>query len=809
MVLFSESSQPARRLEDAGFQTHCDKACLDISAKSPPISFAIVNTISEPEMSALKLLSSTLVVLALSLTSAAAEGSKRLLKEASPYLRLHADNPVNWYPWGPEALAKAKAENKPIYLSVGYSTCHWCHVMERESFMDAKIAAYLNEHFVSIKVDRERRPDIDETFMLVTELMAQRGGWPNNVFLTPKLTPFMGETYLPPEVFIQLLTNIANRWKTNEKDMLAEAGQMQEMVNTVMQARLDSAKITPEIRTQISAHLAASVDSKAGGTKGTPKFPNESLMLYLQHQSTRHDDAAATQAVTATLDAIVRGGIHDHLGGGFHRYALDENWRVPHFEKMLYNQALITRALVHSFASTGNLAHAEAARSALEFVLREMTTKDGAFMSAFDADSVNADGEKKEGAFYTWAHGELQEQLTAPELRLLEIAYGVRFEGNFEAENVLHMTGERAAQLKALGITDAEFEASLKSIRHKLMELRTKRKAPYRDEKVLTGWNALMMRTMAEAGRIFNEPRYVEAAGANAEYLWKNMRGEGGELLRYRFEGKSELNATQQDYAFLGNAFVSLYDAGAGDQFLTAAEEISKGMDALFFDQQAGDYYFTTDEVEFSRPKLKTDVTLPSGNAAAMELFARLARRSLKPEYGQRAEMLAANLSGLTVQMPASTPYSLYAADVLRNGEGGPLQYLGKGMVKAAVVRQEKDKLVVRLNIAKGWHVNAHEVKNDAFIPTTISVGTRSSSLPAKISYPDYKMVKLGIAQEELALYEGDVEIAIGPSSNGKSPQVVTLEAQACNDEICLLPETVTLNIPPVKTSALKAARCM
>ena len=760
-------------------------------------------------MSFFKPLTASLLVLALSLTGAAAEGAKRLLKESSPYLRLHADNPVNWYPWGPEALAKAKAENKPIYLSVGYSTCHWCHVMERESFMDKKIAAYLNEHFIAIKVDRERRPDIDETFMLVTELMAQRGGWPNNVFLTPELTPFMGETYLPPDVFTQLITNVANRWKTNSKDMLAEAAQMQEVVNTVMQARLQAQQVTPEIRTQIAGHLSASIDPQKGGSQGTPKFPNESLMLYLQHQSARHDEPAATKAVAATLDAIVRGGIHDHLGGGFHRYALDENWNVPHFEKMLYNQALITRALVHSVSVTGNLDHAKAARSALDFVLRDMTTNDGAFLSAFDADSVNAAGEKKEGAFYTWPHGELQENLSADEVRLLEIAYGVRFEGNFEAENVLYVSGDRAAQLKALGLTEAQFEASVATIRKKLLALRAKREAPYRDDKVLTGWNALMMRTMAEAGRILSEPRYVEAALANAQYLWKNMRGDDGLLMRYRFEGKSELTATQQDYAFLANAFVSLYDAGAGPEWLTAAEEVAQGMDQLFFDQPSGDYYFTTDEVEFTRPKLKTDVTLPSGNAAALELFARLARRSLKPEYGQRADLLSASISGLTVQMPASVPYSLYAADLMRNGAGGPLQYLGKGQVKAHVVRASQDKVRLSLKIAKGWHVNAHKVKNDAFIPTSVSVGTRTSSLPAKISYPDYKLVKLGIAEDELALYEGDVEIEIALKADGKVPQIISLEAQACNDEICLLPETVMLNIPPVEVSALKAARCM
>ncbi|MEM1198708.1 MAG: DUF255 domain-containing protein [Pseudomonadota bacterium] len=757
-------------------------------------------------MPVLKLLTSSILLLVLTLTGAAAEGAKRLLKESSPYLRLHADNPVNWYPWGPEALAKAKAENKPIYLSVGYSTCHWCHVMERESFMDQKIAAYLNEHFIAIKVDRERRPDIDETFMLVTELMAQRGGWPNNVFLTPELTPFMGETYLPPEIFTQLITNVANRWKTNSKDMLAEAAQMQEVVNTVMQARLQAQQVTPEIRTQIAAHLSAGIDTKAGGTQGTPKFPNESLMLYLQHQSTRHDETAATKAVSATLDAIVRGGIHDHLGGGFHRYALDEKWNVPHFEKMLYNQALITRALVHSFSVTGNMDHATAARRALEFVLRDMTTKDGAFLSAFDAESVNAAGEKKEGAFYTWPHSELQENLSADELRLLETAYGVRFEGNFHAENVLHLSGDLPAHLKTLGLTEAEFEASVATIREKLLALRAKREAPYRDEKVLTGWNALMMRTMAEAGRIFHEPRYVGAALANAQYLWKNMRGPDGLLMRYRFEGKSELTATQQDYAFLANAFVSLYDAGAGADWLTAAEEVAAGMDQLFFDGPSGDYYFTTDEVEFSRPKLKTDVTLPSGNAAALELFARLARRSLKPEYGQRADLLSASISGLTVQMPASVPYSLYAADLMRNGTGGPLQYLGKGQVKASVVRSEPGKVRVRLQIAKGWHVNGHEVKNDAFIPTQITVGTRTSSLPAKISYPEYKLVKLGIAEEELALYEGDVEIEVDLKAGAKASPIISLEAQACNDEICLLPETVMLNVPPVAVSALKLA---
>lgn len=280
------------------------------------------------------LLSFTCVISMLAFAAtASAEGAKRLLKESSPYLRQHADNPVNWYPWGEEALEKAKRENKPIYLSVGYSTCHWCHVMERESFEDAKIAAYLNKHFISIKVDRERRPDIDETFMLVTELMAQRGGWPNNVFLTPELTPFMGETYLPPDVFTQLITNIANRWSVASEQMLAEAQEMQRMVSTVMETRLGAAKMTPEIMQAVTGQLAATFDLKAGGPQGTPKFPQESMLIYLLHQADRHGNGPARAAVDATLNAIVRGGIHDQLGGGFHRYALDERWNVPHFEK--------------------------------------------------------------------------------------------------------------------------------------------------------------------------------------------------------------------------------------------------------------------------------------------------------------------------------------------------------------------------------------------------------------------------------------------------------------------------------------------
>lgn len=725
-------------------------------------------------------------------------GSKRLLDESSPYLRQHADNPVNWYPWGTEAIEKAKRENKPIYLSVGYSTCHWCHVMERESFMDKNIAAYLNEHFISVKVDRERRPDIDETFMLVTEFMAQRGGWPNNVFLTPELTPFMGETYLPPDVFQHMIKNIAERWAKESTKMLAEAKEMQRMVDTVMNARLGSADLTTDLMKQVTDHLSASFDLNKGGTQGTPKFPNESLLLFMLHQAERHGHVQAAAAADATLDAIVRGGIHDQLGGGFHRYALDENWNVPHFEKMLYNQALIARALINSYGRTGNPGHAHAARNAFDFVLSDMTAPGGAFVSAFDADSKAASGEKKEGAYYTWPHAELQEHLTADEVRLLEIAFGVRFEGNFESENVLFSSGDHHAKLKALKLTPEEFGASVASISKKLKSLRAKRTPPHRDDKILTGWNALMIRAFAEGGRVLGEEKYVETAKKAAEFIWANMRNEKGHLMRFKFEGRAELIATQADYAYFGSGLIALYDAGAGDVWLERAEQVAADMDTLFLDEKSGDYFFTTDDVEFIRPKIKTDVTLPAGNASALELFARLSRRSLKPIYRTRADMLIANLSGLVVQLPNSTPYSLLAADLAKHGESGPLQYAGRGKVRAEVQRTGAKTLSVTLNIAQGWHVNAHEVANADFIPTSVAVGTRTSSMPSTVNYPDYKKVKLGFSDDVLSLFEGKVKIEVQLTERSENADVVQLEAQACSDEICLLPELLTLNIPPM-----------
>ncbi len=383
-------------------------------------------------------------------------------------------------------------------------------------------------------------------------------------------------------------------------------------------------------------------------------------------------------------------------------------------------------------------------------------------------------------------------------MRLREIAFGVRFEGNFEPENVLFVSGDRAAQSKALGLTQDAFSARVASINEKLLARRAKRTPPHRDDKILTGWNALMIRAFADGGRILKEQKYVDAGVKAADYLWSKMRDEQGRLMRYKFEGKAELTATQADYAYFGSALVALYDAGAGDKWLERAEQIAAGMDKLFLDEKSGDYFFTTDEVEFIRPKIKTDVTLPAGNASALELFGRLSRRSLKPIYRTRADMLIANLSGLVLQLPASTPYSLFAADLAKNGESGPLQYAGRGTVRAEVARKSAEALTVTLKIAAGWHVNAHEVANQDFIPTSVAIGTRTSSMPASVHYPGYKKVKLSFSTDELSLFEGTVKIDVKLSEASKKADVVTLEAQACSDEICLLPEVLTLNIPPM-----------
>ncbi len=715
--------------------------------------------------------------------------ANRLMSEASPYLRQHADNPIDWYPWGEEAFEKARRENKPVFLSVGYSTCHWCHVMERESYRNDDIAEVLNLNFVAIKVDRERRPDVDETYMLATQLITGGGGWPNNVFLTPDLKPFYGGTYFPPEDFKAMLVQIAQVWDADAASLEKEAARLADAIHTIMTRRVEAAELSPSALDQASAAILKDLDAANGGFMKAPKFPQETVLLFLLRRAEKDGDKAALDAVTLTLDNLLNGGIQDQVGGGFHRYAVDAQWRVPHFEKMLYNQALLARALLRAYRITGTARYAQAARRALDYVLADMTAPHGGFFSARDAQS---DGH--EGTFYVWTPQQIEQALDKAEAAFARHAFGVTAVGNFERQTTVpHLPKSPAALAAALKLSEAEFAKRLEAVRGTLNAARQSRTAPHRDEKIVTAWNGMMIAAFAEAAVVLGEARYRAAAEKAGRFIWDRVRDATG-LKRTWFEGGAALPAAQEDYAFMGLAFVALYDLTGEQSWLDRAETLSAEMVKRFRDEQAGDFYMTASHTTFGRAKARTDAGTPSGNAAALELFAKLAQRTRTPAHRLHGESLLAALSGLAVRSPASNAYALMAGDTLLRGGSGPRRFLAKGVVDArAALDAQGRTLTVTLRLAPGWHVNANKPLEDFFIPTELSV---DGAAPASVSYPPAVRRSLGFHDKALALYEGTVALTASLGEKATAPVRATLRLQACSDEICLEPETADLRVP-------------
>ncbi|GBF26172.1 thiol:disulfide interchange protein DsbD [bacterium MnTg02] len=719
----------------------------------------------------------------------------RLAKEASPYLRQHADNPIDWYPWSKEAFEKARKEHKPIFLSVGYSTCHWCHVMERESFEKIDVADILNKYFVAIKVDRERRPDVDETYMIATELINRSAGWPNSVFLTPELKPFFAGTYFPHEQFKQILNAVAGQWETNITGLMEDAEKIAGAIDQVMTRRVSASEVTPEALNNSAASLLERFDSKNGGFSGAPKFPQESLLLFLLRLAERDGNEAALKAVRRTIDGMIRGGIHDQIGGGFHRYSVDSEWRVPHFEKMLYNQALIGQVLIRAYRLTGSETYASAIRRTLDFVLSDMTAPEGVFYSAFDADSGG-----EEGTFYVWRPHQLNELLGKKDGALAAEIFGIDSMGNFEGlTSVPYLPKSIPEAARKLNLEEAQLTKRLDKIRAKLVAARAKRVAPARDEKIVTAWNGLMIAAFADAGRLPNSGKYLKAAEKAANFIWARMTTADGGLHRVFFEGKAELEGALEDYSFMALAAIALFDATSDKLWLERASKLTDLMVTRFQDKEAGDFYRTASVVTFRRGKARNDGQTPSGNSVALEVFAKLSKRSQNPEYRRHGETLLPALSGVALKGPGGNSYTLRAADILLRGETGSRLYLAKGVVRADAAYDASDKSIhVRINIAPGWHINSNKPLEDFFIATELKHFGENSS--AAVSYPEAVLRKLGFNDKELAVYEGQVELRLPVSQPINGILKAELRIQACSDKICLEPETAVLSLMPAKS---------
>jgi uncharacterized protein YyaL (SSP411 family) len=591
----------------------------------------------------------------------------RLAQELSPYLLQHRDNPVDWYPWGEEALEKARREDKPIFLSIGYSACHWCHVMEHESFENEAIARVLNEHFVPIKVDREERPDLDQIYMNAVQMLTGRGGWPMSVFLTPDLKPFYGGTYWPPHGsrgmpgFDQVLAAVTDAWRNRREQALEAAEQLTaELRNIDHVGSGDASKLSMRLIEGAVRQLRRAFDSTHGGFGSAPKFPHPMDLQLLVRAAQRTGEPTLLEMVRLTLQRMAAGGIYDHLGGGFHRYSVDARWLVPHFEKMLYDNALLAGAYLDAYLVTGEVDFAKVLRETLDYVLRDMTDPAGGFLSTEDADS-----EGHEGLFYTWTPEEIKAVLGEERGETFCRVYDVTDVGNFEGRSILNQpkTLEQCAAI--LRRERHELAAELAESREKLFAARAKRVRPGRDDKVIVAWNGLMIDAMARAGAALNEPRYVAAASEAARFILGRMRDDNGRLLHTWRGGRAKLDAYLDDYTALANGLLSLYEADFNESW---TEEAARLMDVVlkkFADSSAGGFYYTATDHErlITRTKELTDSSTPSGNALAATVLLRLGKLLGRGDYLDAAESTLAAAVPMLERIPTACGQMLIALD--------------------------------------------------------------------------------------------------------------------------------------------------
>jgi uncharacterized protein YyaL (SSP411 family) len=613
-----------------------------------------------------------------------------LINETSPYLLQHAHNPVDWYPWGPEAFARAQRENKPIFLSIGYSTCHWCHVMAHESFEHPEVARLMNAAFVSIKVDREERPDIDSVYMSACQVMTGSGGWPLSIIMTPDKKPFFAATYIPRESrfglvgMMELIPQTRDLW-------VRRRGEALNLSNEIVAVLQRSSQDTPgekldEATLELAyEQLTKRFDGQHAGFSSAPKFPTPHNLLFLLRYWKRSDNIAALEMVEKTLQTMRRGGIYDHIGFGFHRYSTDSQWLIPHFEKMLYDQAMLAMAYTEAYQATGKEDFGKTAREIFTYVLRDMTAPEGGFYSAEDADS-----EGEEGKFYLWTQEEVREVLGNEEADFVAKVFNIEKDGNFAEQttsrksgvNILHlrkMLGELASDLN---MSRQDLQAHLEVIRQKLFAYREKRIHPMKDDKILTDWNGFMIAALAKGAQAFDEPEYAKAACRASDFILGKMRKPDGRLWhRYR-DGQAGVQANLDDYAFLVWGLIELYEAIFNARYLEVALELTSDMVRHFWDQYGGGLYLTPDDGEslFIRKKEIYDGAIPSGNSVAMLNLLRLGRMTATSDLEEKAAKISSAFSESVKQLPSAHTQLMVALDF---GIGPCYEVVIAGNVKA------------------------------------------------------------------------------------------------------------------------------
>ena len=745
--------------------------------------------------------------------SADRAGENRLAAETSPYLLLHRSNPVDWYPWGDEALARAKEEDKPIFLSVGYSTCYWCHVMERESFSDPAIAERMNRDFVCIKVDREERPDLDEIYMLATQILSHHGGWPNSVFLTPTLRPFFAGTYFPPldvggrPGFVTVLGSLAEAWRSRRRDVEEQA----ESVSDAMQRYLaDQGSSTGDAISRVPMDrvlrdLEGNFDDLWGGFGAAPKFPSPANLMLLQEVA--ETEASAGSMLSKTLDSMARGGIFDQLAGGFHRYATDGEWKVPHFEKMLYDNGLLLEIYARQWARTADPEMARVARRTAEFLASEMTSPDGALWSAIDAETQG-----REGAFYVWRRVELEEALGSEDFGFLAPLFGFDGPPFFEDDRyVLHLPQRIEAQARRRRWALEELWAHIEPLREKLLEVRDRRQRPATDDKVLADWNGLAISGLAVAGRLLPEEELTRRAVAAADCVLARMRPEIAPLRHTWRAGSARVEAFLTDYAFLIRGLLELHDSTGDSRWLTEALGLAEEQEERLGDPHGG--YFVTvasEDLPF-RSKEIFDGALPSGNGIAVQNLVKLAELTSEERWLERARQSIIAFSSVLEQRPAAVKTLVVAAQRYRQmrvreaavveSKGSPgssfdLAEEGRQRVSAALAigpaeAEGWQPFRLELEIHRGWHVYA-----PAGDDSTPSLRLLGEALEIRdLQWPAAEFLRLEGSHEAIPVYRGRLQIHGRLRAKSETPARLSVEFRPCDESRCLPAVRVELDM--------------
>lgn len=613
----------------------------------------------------------------------AGEKPNRLIHEKSPYLLQHAFNPVDWYPWGEEAFEKARREDKPIFLSIGYSTCYWCHVMEREVFENDSLAALMNEYLVSIKIDREERPDVDRVYMTAVQAMTGSGGWPMSMFLTPDLKPFYGATYIPPEAkwgrpgFRDIVTKIHEVWTTNRQSILENSQKMADYLKEISTPKVQSAHVDQTALQRGFDAFSQTFDPQNAGFGGAPKFPRPVAFNFLLRHYSRTGETQALDMSLATLINMAKGGMYDHIGGGFHRYATDERWHVPHFEKMLYDQAQLTISYLEAFQITREPFYADVARDVLAYVQRNLTHPDGGFYSAEDAESAidpNKPKQKKEGAFYVWSKDEIDALLSAEESSVFNFYFGVEEHGNviadphqeFVGKNIAYISHSPDETAKQFNLSPDEVMSILSQVRQKLFRARENRPHPHLDDKILVSWNGLMISAFARAHQVLGDAKYLEAADRAAQFILTKLYDENkNELLRRYRDGEARYDGHLEDFAFLIQGLIDLYESSFEIRWLTTAIELTERQNRLFYDKENGGFFDVSDKDRslLIRTKESYDGAEPTGNSIAILNLLRLSQMVDNQEWCALAEKSLAYFGGHMFNMPQALAQFLVGLD--------------------------------------------------------------------------------------------------------------------------------------------------